>query len=110
MLPIAFLTHQCHYYSIYNRCEVSSLEKTDSATENGMSAEPKIMYDLFGTVNHKGSMQSGHYVANVKVDDVWYHCNDTHITRAGPGDGESAVLKSDGAYMLFYLLEAIFIR
>ena len=82
---------------------MSSLEKNDIPSESGVTADPKIMYDLFATVNHKGSMQSGHYVANVKVDDLWYHCNDAHVSRAGPDDGEAAVLKSDGAYILFYM-------
>jgi ubiquitin C-terminal hydrolase len=48
-------------------------------------------------------MQSGHYVANVKVQDQWYHCNDAHISRAGLDNGEKAVLNSEGAYILFYI-------
>lgn len=72
-------------------------EKTDA------NAEPRILYDLFGTVNHLGNMQSGHYVSNVKVKDQWYHCNDQHISRARDGNGEEAVLNSEGAYILFYV-------
>lgn len=59
---------------------------------------PLVLYDLFGTVNHIGSMSSGHYVSNVKVQDTWYHCNDQHISRST----EDLVLKSS-AYMLFYV-------
>jgi ubiquitin carboxyl-terminal hydrolase 22/27/51 len=71
--------------------------------ENGTNAEPRILYDLFGTANHLGNMQSGHYVSNVKVKDQWYHCNDQHVSRAGDGNGEEAVLNSEGAYILFYV-------
>ena len=67
------------------------------------NTEPKVFYDLFATVNHIGSMQSGHYVTNIKVNDLWYHCNDAHISRAGLDDGEEAVLKNEGAYILFYI-------
>jgi ubiquitin carboxyl-terminal hydrolase 22/27/51 len=67
------------------------------------SSCPKILYDLFGTVNHTGSLNQGHYVSNVKVDEQWYHCNDDFICKAGDGDGEKAVLDSTGAYMLFYI-------
>jgi ubiquitin carboxyl-terminal hydrolase 22/27/51 len=62
----------------------------------------QILYDLSGTVNHLGTLQSGHYVTNVKVKNQWYHCNDAHVSRAGEGSGEKAVLASDGAYLLFY--------
>ena len=49
-------------------------------------------------------MQSGHYVTNVKVDNIWYHCNDAHVSRAGEGDGEKEVLQHGaGAYVLFYM-------
>jgi ubiquitin C-terminal hydrolase len=79
---------------------VSSLLAIES--QKVQTADPKIMYELFATVNHIGSMQSGHYVANVKVNDKWYHCNDAHVSLAGPDDGEAAMLKSEGAYILFY--------
>lgn len=82
-------------------CEVSSVPSKETKSET--TAESKIPYDLFGTVNHLGNMQSGHYVANVKVKDQWYHCNDAHVSRAGDGKGEEAVLNSEGAYILFYI-------
>lgn len=67
------------------------------------TAESQILYDLYGTVNHVGTLQSGHYVTNVKVDDLWYHCNDAHVCRAGVDDGEAEVLSNEGAYVLFYI-------
>ena len=67
------------------------------------NASPKVLYDLFGTVNHIGNLQSGHYVTNVKVNEVWYHCNDAHVSRAGLGDGEEEVMNNEGAYILFYI-------
>lgn len=48
-------------------------------------------------------MQSGHYVANVRVGSYWYHCNDEHVSRAGGEEGERTVLQSEGAYILFYM-------
>ena len=69
---------------------------------NSTTTSPECLYDLFGTVNHVGSLESGHYVSNVKVDGTWFHCNDAHVSRAGVGDGEAAVLSNEGAYVLFY--------
>jgi ubiquitin carboxyl-terminal hydrolase 22/27/51 len=80
----------------------SEVTRVPSANQE-IAAEPRVLYDLFGTVNHIGNMQSGHYVTNVKVADQWYHCNDAHIGRAGVDNGEEAVLKNEGAYILFYI-------
>jgi len=74
----------------------SSNDSTPAGSSDGTI--PLVMYDLFGTVNHIGSMSSGHYVSNVKVDGSWYHCNDQHVSRSTEGH----VLKSS-AYMLFYV-------
>ncbi|CAB9497825.1 terminal hydrolase 22 [Seminavis robusta] len=65
---------------------------------NESSSEPSVLYDLFGTVNHRGNLQSGHYFSNVQVQGRWFCCNDQHVS----GTDEAAVLASDGAYILFY--------
>jgi len=82
-------------------CEVSRVPTVDGSPFNEASM-PQIAYDLFGTVNHYGNLQSGHYVNNIKVKDKWFHCNDAHVAYAGVGNGEAEVLKSQGAYLLFY--------
>lgn len=80
-------------------CEVTRLPLSSS----GVNAEPQICYDLFGTVNHVGNMQSGHYVANAKVNDRWYHFNDAHVSLVGGNGNEDAVVNNAGAYILFYV-------
>lgn len=76
----------------------------DETTATAAGYVPDLSYNLFATVNHFGNMQSGHYTVNVLVDDVWYHCNDAHVSYAGnEGNGASQVLASDGAYLLFYI-------
>lgn len=84
------------------RCE-QGLDVDQKSMENYGAGCPRVMYDLFATVNHKGTLHQGHYTANVKCGDCWYTCNDAFVSRAGVvGDGEKEVLSSDGAYMLFY--------
>jgi ubiquitin C-terminal hydrolase len=80
---------------LQSRAEVSSVPH---AKEQQMEELPNIPYGLFGTVNHVGHLEIGHYVANVKIRDQWYHCNDSYIGR----EQEQEVLHSEGAYMLFY--------
>ena len=78
------------------------LDANGEITEDHCADNPQILYDLFATVNHRGTLHQGHYTANVKCDNCWYLCNDAHITTAGVGDGEAEVLSSEAAYMLFY--------
>ena len=73
----------------------------DNFTSGGPS--PQVLYDLFATINHSGTLHQGHYISNVKVNRKWYHCNDVFISEAGDGNGEKEVLESEGAYMLFYM-------
>lgn len=81
-------------------CEVTRLGSSELNKEESLPvAKPKILYDLFGTVNHIGNMQSGHYISNVKVDNNWYHCNDQHVSHIK----EESVLEAEGAYVLFYI-------
>jgi len=93
----AFLPHWCEV--------VEGMKNPDpDAVQNEADAAcPQILYDLYATVNHTGTLHQGHYVSNVKVNGKWYHCNDAYVCDAGDGDGEKAVLEADGAYMLFYM-------
>ena len=61
---------------------------------------PRIYYDLFGSIVHTGTLHQGHYMADIKVKDDWYHCNDAFIFKCK--DGEDEVLQREGAYILFY--------
>jgi ubiquitin C-terminal hydrolase len=81
------------------RCEVPRVSPGDSPTDDDAGFVPDISYNLFGTVNHYGNLQSGHYVANIKVDEKWFHCNDAHVNH----NGAKEVLEEDGAYLLFYI-------
>jgi ubiquitin C-terminal hydrolase len=81
------------------RCEVPRVSPGDRPVDDDAGFVPDISYNLFGTVNHYGNMQSGHYVANIKVDEQWFHCNDAHVSH----NGAKEVLEEDGAYLLFYI-------
>jgi ubiquitin carboxyl-terminal hydrolase 22/27/51 len=80
-------------------CEVSPVPSLLSNDSQEQWLIPEINYDLYATVNHFGNLQSGHYVSNVKVKNKWFHCNDSFIGFAS----ETEILKSEGAYLLFYL-------
>jgi ubiquitin C-terminal hydrolase len=67
------------------------LEKSGKATEDAH-------YELYGAVQHSGSLNGGHYVCYVmKESGSWYYISDSFFDKVRP----DAVLKSD-AYLLFY--------
>ena len=99
-----------------------SLEKNSSAPVPPSTAvfptHPKILYDLFGVVNHTGNLHQGHYVSIVKGNplsgiglrgsknkegskNIWYLCGDAEVLEV-----EESLLTNDNvaaaAYMLFY--------
>jgi ubiquitin carboxyl-terminal hydrolase 22/27/51 len=98
-----YLTDRILYFILFSRCEVTRAQAQAPDDSVSEPFTPEILFDLFGTVNHYGNLQSGHYVTNLKVGEKWFHCNDAHVCDAGIGDGEAEVLKSDGAYLLFYI-------
>jgi len=75
-------------------------ETSVQSSKDAGASSPKVLYDLFGIINHSGSLHQGHYIATVKVENRWYHCNDSFISYAGETVEESEV---NGAYMLFYI-------
>lgn len=66
-------------------------------TETSNSYDDDMSYSLNAVIVHQGGALGGHYIAYVKVNQVWYYTSDTQ-TRAA---SESEVLKTE-AYMLFY--------
>ncbi len=57
-----------------------------------------IKYNLFGVINHYGSMHFGHYTAYAKNQGKWYCYDDSNVT---PIHEESKVV-TEAAYVLFY--------
>jgi ubiquitin carboxyl-terminal hydrolase 22/27/51 len=63
-------------------CEyVACAAPPESATSHppGSADSFDHVYDLFGVVVHKGTMDSGHYVAYVRVVDQWFLCDDAQV-------------------------------
>ena len=59
----------------------------------------KKKYDLFGVINHYGSISGGHYTAIVKDSNKeWTLCNDSRVSKIE----ENRVMHSN-AYILFYI-------
>ncbi|CAK87128.1 unnamed protein product (macronuclear) [Paramecium tetraurelia] len=68
------------------------------------SEQEQATYDLYGVINHSGTLHSGHYTSNCKNKDTqkWYNFDDTRIKEIM----EKEVLTSD-AYLLFYYKNSV---
>ena len=71
---------------------------TDKDFLNKLGIEQK--YDLYGLINHTGTLHFGHYVSIVKNpnDSKWYKYDDSFRTPIT----EDQIRKED-AYILFYM-------
>ena len=60
-------------------------------------------YDLFGVINHYGSMEYGHYTSYCLNyhDDTWYEYNDRIVNKI-PKEKENDTIVNKNAYILFY--------
>ena len=60
-------------------------------------------YDLYGVVNHYGTLINGHYTAYCKnfVSNSWYLFNDSKVSLLDKRD-----IVTDHAYILFYRLRS----
>lgn len=56
------------------------------------------VYELYGICNHSGNVMGGHYTANIKTNNGWYHFNDRNVTKIAD---ESKII-SPMAYCLFF--------
>jgi len=84
--------------------EVNQVEVMEGQIkEDTTGTTPTILYDLVGTIDHSGTLNQGHYVSNVKVDDNWYSCNDAEVYQLSEDSAEKHILKSENVYMLFYI-------
>ena len=75
--------------------QASSTSKSSSTHGDPTSS----LYDLYAVINHKGTMESGHYTAMCKNLDtnLWYHCDDSRVKEIS-----CERVLSENAYILFY--------
>jgi len=70
---------------------------------NGYHTHDQEMYDLFGIVEHRGkNLGSGHYIAYVQKNGIWYICDDEHVQTISDDK-----VRNVQAYILFYIKRQI---
>ncbi|OWZ41330.1 hypothetical protein LQV05_004800 [Cryptococcus neoformans] len=82
--------------------ESSSSSKSGTDRKEKELPDSLYIYDLFAVVTHEGKLDNGHYWADVRDGEGWWHCDDDKVTPTSL----SAVL-AQRAYMLFYVKRSI---
>lgn len=69
-------------------------------TNNTINKNKSIHYELFGIICHLGNVNTGHYLAYVKISNgFWFKFDDANITRVSETD-----VKKVNGYMLLYCI------
>ena len=60
-------------------------------------------YDLYGVIQHTGSLYGGHYIAHTKnfINNKWYEFNDANVIHIDDNEIEKELMSRD-SYILFY--------
>ncbi|SMN20537.1 similar to Saccharomyces cerevisiae YMR223W UBP8 Ubiquitin-specific protease that is a component of the SAGA (Spt-Ada-Gcn5-Acetyltransferase) acetylation complex [Maudiozyma saulgeensis] len=74
----------------------------DGKTDHQVIAKD-ITFELIGVVSHKGTVNEGHYISTLKVnEDKWFRFNDSMVSEISQ---EQAL--NDEAYLLFYMIKEV---
>jgi len=72
--------------------------KNKMVEESQYDSSKPLLYDLYGVINHYGSMNFGHYTAYCKNDNTWKQYDDSNVSEMNNEDD----VVTDAAYVLFY--------
>ncbi|KAM4611591.1 ubiquitin carboxyl-terminal hydrolase 33-like [Polymixia lowei] len=68
-------------------------------------AAQNVKYELYGMVNHIGSLRGGHYTATIQSNEnqIWYEFDDSYVSEAHEQPfAKGDTYKSQSAYLLIY--------
>lgn len=83
------------YLNVTKYCDDGKLDDSAMAKD--------ITYELIGVVSHKGTVNEGHYISTLKVnEDKWFRFNDSMVSEIS----QEQALK-DEAYLLFYIIKEV---
>lgn len=64
---------------------------------------PNVKYELYGVVQHMGSLNGGHYISYTQnpINNLWYEYNDSSVQQI-PNDKLASEIENSRSYILFY--------
>lgn len=76
-------------------------EASDSDAVSELSSE----FEIFAVITHSGKLDAGHYVTYLRLNNLWYRCDDAWVTRV-----EEHTVRTSQAYMLFYVQKTLYYK
>lgn len=73
--------------------------------ESDESTEFASEFELFAVVTHSGKLDAGHYVTFLRLNNLWYKCDDAWITHVSEN-----IVRASQAYMLFYVQRKLYYK
>ncbi|KAL8504283.1 hypothetical protein ACS0TY_022862 [Phlomoides rotata] len=64
----------------------------------GEEADVPTEFEVFAVVTHSGMLESGHYVTYLRLENLWYKCDDAWITEV-----DEDVVRTSQCYLVFYV-------
>ncbi|CAD8100700.1 unnamed protein product [Paramecium sonneborni] len=107
MLPNILVIHLKRFkFTLSQRCKLRYLINFPiyNLDLSSYSEQEQATYDLYGVINHSGTLHSGHYTSYCKNKNTqkWYNFDDTRVREIK----EKEVISSD-AYLLFYYKNSV---
>ena len=97
--PQILVIHLCRLTTGFEKIHTFVQCNTELTTDHIRDTNGQQMtYRLVGIIRHSGpSIEFGHYIAYVLIDDSWYEANDTTMTQVS-----WQIVSRVQVYMLFY--------
>lgn len=64
----------------------------------GDESDASTEFEVFAVVTHSGMLESGHYVAYLRLRNQWYKCDDAWITEVDEG-----IVRASQCYLVYYV-------
>ncbi|XP_068313404.1 ubiquitin C-terminal hydrolase 22-like [Pyrus communis] len=71
----------------------------------GDESEMSTEFEIFAVVTHSGTLDSGHYVTYLRIQDQWYKCDNAWINEVDEG-----IVRASQCYMMFYVHKTLYYK
>lgn len=72
---------------------------------DGDESDISTEFEIFAVVTHSGMLESGHFVAYLRLKNQWYKCDDAWITEVDEG-----IVRASQCYLVFYVQKGLYHR
>lgn len=100
-MPKFLVLHLSRFIKGYYKSEKNSREVRfdERLTLKEEGTQKRVEYKLIGVIHHLGTLNRGHYYAEVRIKDEWYEMDDERVISSRLSSYSNS---SKSVYMLLY--------